>query len=37
MPNHKPESRTVLGVRRSDKNPKNIYYKKNKYGADLVY
>lgn len=32
-----PQDRTVLGVRRKDRNPKNIYYKPNKYGADLVY
>ena len=32
-----PQDRTVLGVRRQDRNPKNIYYKPNKYGADLVY
>jgi len=28
---------TVLGVRIKDRNPKNVYYKKNKYGADLVF
>lgn len=28
---------TVLGVRMRDRNPKNVYYKKNKYGADLVF
>lgn len=32
-----PQDRVVLGVRRKDRNPKNIYYKPNKYGADLVY
>jgi hypothetical protein len=25
------------GHHRKDRNPKNIYYKPNKYGADLVY
>uniref|UniRef100_A0A7S1GZ07 Uncharacterized protein n=1 Tax=Hemiselmis andersenii TaxID=464988 RepID=A0A7S1GZ07_HEMAN len=28
---------TVLGVAIRDRNPRNIYYKRNKYGADLVY
>jgi len=28
---------TVLGVSIRDRNPRNIYYKRNKYGADLVY
>mmetsp|Transcript_1607 Transcript_1607/g.2614 ORF Transcript_1607/g.2614 Transcript_1607/m.2614 type:complete len:80 (-) Transcript_1607:57-296(-) len=29
--------RTMFGARLRDKNPKNLYYKRNKYGADLVY
>lgn len=29
--------RTVLGARISDRNPKNLFAKRNKYGADLVY
>mmetsp|Transcript_12481 Transcript_12481/g.29906 ORF Transcript_12481/g.29906 Transcript_12481/m.29906 type:complete len:465 (+) Transcript_12481:110-1504(+) len=32
-----PGRRTVLGVRLRDRNPKNLFHKHNKYGADLVY
>eukprot|EP00960_Hanusia_phi_P046759 758018-Hanusia_phi.AAC.3 len=32
-----PQDRTYFGARVRDRNPKNIYYKKNKYGADLAF